>query len=309
MTLTDEIKDAVTARTSRQHGLITRRQAEADGMTRAAIRHRLRKGTWIDCGNGVYRVAGTPETARSRLLEHVLRAGPDAVASHRSAAALLGIPGFDVGALEVTVPEDGPRRRDTAIHESDSLPPHHRRVIDGIPSTSLARTLFDLCGMFGLRRMARAARAVDNALARRLVTKAALWRILDELKVQGRAGSTVLRLLLLERGGRTAVPESELERRFRAVVNAAGLPEPDLQVDVGDMDHWIGRVDFLFRATRVIAEVDGRLGHTEYLDQRADERRDEELADAGFKVVRFTWHDVTVEPEKVIATLRPLVLP
>jgi hypothetical protein len=309
MTLTDEIRNTVTARTSRQHGLITRRQAEDDGMTRAAIRHRLRSGAWIDCGNGVYRVAGVPETPRSRLLEHVLRAGPDAVASHRSAAALLGIPGFDVGALDVTVPADGPRRTGTTIHESDRLPPHHRRTVDGIPCTSLARTLFDLCGMFGLRRMARAARALDNALARRLVTKAALWRVLDELKVQGRAGSTVLRLLLLERGGRTAAPESELERRFRDLVRAAGLPEPELQVDLGSCDHWIGRVDFLFRDARLVVELDGRLGHTELLDQEADDRRDEALTKAGFRVQRFTWHAVTVEPDEVIATLRRLVLP
>jgi len=309
MTLTDEIRTTVAARTSRQHGLITRRQAEEDGMTRAAIRHRLRNGTWIDRGNGVYGVAGLPETPRSRLLEHVLRAGPDAVASHRSAAALLGIPGFDLGALDVTVPEDGPRRSGTTIHESDRVPAHHRRTVDGIPCTSLARTLFDLCGMFGLRRMARAARAVDNALARRLVTRAALWRILDELKVQGRAGSTVLRLLLLERGGRTAAPESELERRFRDLVRAAGLPEPELQVDVGATDHWIGRVDFLFRAARLVVEVDGRLGHTEHLDQQADERRDQALTHAGFRVQRFTWHDVTVEPEQAAATLRRLVLP
>lgn len=309
MTLTDETKDRLATIAQHRHGLITRRDAEGAGMTRAAIRHRVRIGAWLGCGHGVYRIAGAPITAKSRLAERVLTAGDGALASHRSAAALLGIPGFDVGAHDVTVPPGGPRREHGLnVHESNRLPAHHRRVVAGIDCTSVARTLFDLCGMYGFRRIARAARALDNALARHLVTVPALWRILDELSVQGRAGCAVLRVLLLERGGRRTAPESELERRFLTVARDGGLPEPELQVDLGDPDRWIGRVDFLFRAGRVIVEVDGRLGHTELLDQQADERRDQALTAAGFVVQRFTWHEVTVTPDEVVADLRPLVL-
>ena len=75
----------------------------------------------------------------------------------------------------------------------------------------------------------------------------ALWRVLDDHAARGRAGSGVLRQLLIERGGRYAAPESELEARFIALVSASGLPQPERQVDLGDADSWIGRVDFVYR--------------------------------------------------------------
>jgi hypothetical protein len=309
MTITDDVKARTDAITRTQHGLITRRQATDAGLSRSAIRHRLAIGTWTDCGHGIYRVAAAPVTPQSRLLERVLGCGAGALASHRSAAALLGIPGFRVEDHDVTVTPDGPRRDGFPVHESDCMPAHHRRVVDGISCTSVARTIFDLCGMFGFRRIGRSARALDTVLARRMVTVAALWRVLDELAVQGRAGAASLRVLLLERGGRAAAPESELERRFLRLVGEAGLPEPELQVDVGDADAWIGRVDFLFRAARLVVEVDGRLAHESLLDVASDRRRDAALAAAGFRVERCTWHDVTTAPETVLRRLRPLVLP
>ena len=64
------------------------------------------------------------------------------------------------------------------------LPEHHRRVIDGVPCTSIARTLFDLCGT---EHLGRSARALDTALARRWVTLPSLWSVLIETKARGRS--------------------------------------------------------------------------------------------------------------------------
>ncbi len=103
------MKDNFILLAERQHGLVTIGQARAAGLTRSAILHRLASGRWEPVGVGVYRLAGTPRTWEQRLNALVLASGPSAAASHRSAAALLAIPGFSrSGAVEVVTPR--PRR-------------------------------------------------------------------------------------------------------------------------------------------------------------------------------------------------------
>jgi hypothetical protein len=167
----------------------------------------------------------------------------------------------------------------------------------------VARTLFDLCGDREVRP-GRTARALDTALARRLVTMPALWRVLDELAERGRRGTVWMRTLLMERGHRYVPPESELEARFIALVHRYGLPVPERQVDLGDSDQWIGRVDFVWRAARLIVEVDGAEFHDGLLDRQHDAERDERLAATGWTVLRLRWADVVDSPDQVAATLR-----
>src|SRR5205807_6916903 len=76
-----------------------------------AVAHRLNSGAWEHLFEGVYRLPGTPRTWRQRLMAAVLAGGPNAAASHRSAAALLGIPGFPEGIVEITTPRRRRHRR------------------------------------------------------------------------------------------------------------------------------------------------------------------------------------------------------
>lgn len=287
-----------------QNGLFTLDQARTTGATRAMVRHRVRTGRWLELHPRVFSLLGTPTTPVVAVHAAVLAAGDDAVASHMSAAGLLDLPGFPLNDrwTHVTVPAYTHRRSSPArIHQTIALPAHHRRVIAGVPCTSVARTLFDLCGSIKVRR---AERAVDNALARRMVQVPALRRVLDDVAEHGRAGSAPLRRLLIERGGRYVAPESELEARFVELVRAHQLPEPERQVDIGDADSWVGRVDFVSPAARLIVECDGALGHSTLLDRRADTERDRRLRAAGWTVLRFTWTEVTVHPALVAARLR-----
>jgi very-short-patch-repair endonuclease len=287
-----------------QNGLFTAVQARTAGATAEMVRHRVRTGRWLPIHSGVFALVGAQNTPRFRLHAAVLAAGDDAVASHRSAAGLLGIPGFTLPGREIEVTTRSyTRRRRTPAHVRGTLllPSHHHRVVLGVPCTSVARTLFDLCGSL---QPDRAERALDNALARRMVELPALWRVLDDSSEHGRAGSTVLRRLLAERGGRCAAPESELERRFIELLRSHGLPEPLRQIDLGDADSWIGRVDFVYPQARLVIECDGALGHSALLDRRADGLRDHRLSSAGWSVIRFTWTDVTNHPFVVAARVR-----
>jgi very-short-patch-repair endonuclease len=284
-----------------QHGLITRAQALENGLSRSAIQHRRERGRWSLVARGVYRVSGAIETPRQRALVAVLASG-SAVLSHASAAALHGLPGFGIEPLTVSLPRDGRRSLpDVRQEQSLDLPVHHRSVIDGIPCTTVARTLFDLCGDV---HALRAERALDSALARRLVTLGGLWQVLVDLAEHGRAGTVLMRQLLEDRRDEYVPPESELEARLIALARQYGLPEPERQVDLGDDDGWIGRVDFLFRGARIVVEVDGAAFHDGLVDRRHDAERDARLSASGWYVLRFRWDDVVNRPAAVAHSIR-----
>ena len=263
-------------------------------------------GRWDVVHAGVYRLAGTPRSWEQRLHGLVLASGPVAAASHRSAAALLGIPGFDRrGLIEVVTPR--PRRHrdgNGLVHRWRVLPDHHLTVIEGITTTRVPRTLCDLAGIL---HPARTERALDNCLSMGIVTPGTMAITFAELASRGRKGVAVMRLLLEERAAGYVAPASELEARFRDLVRAAGLPEPVRQLDVGDADNWIGRVDVAYPAHRLLIELDSRRHHTSLLDREADAARDSALIAAGWWVVRFTWADLVERPDEVVDQMHRLL--
>lgn len=288
------LADQARARAAAQHALITRHQATALGASPAWIRHRLRTGEWVEVHRGVYRVAGAPVTQRCDLLAALWAVPGDAWGSHQSAAALVGLPGFSLAPAHVTI-AFGRQARALAtgratVHRSGLVLPHHVATHDAIPVTSTARTLFDLCGAVHPKR---AERALDTALAHQLTTIRDCWTVLLDLAEHGRAGTVLMRDLLLARGDGWVAPASEIEARFVELLRAHDLPQPRRQVDLGDEHGWIGRVDFYFDSPPLVVETDGRLWHTSRSDRALDRRRDERLRASGREVVRYTWADVT----------------
>jgi very-short-patch-repair endonuclease len=290
-----------------QYGVFTAAQARAAGFNREAMRHRVASGRWERLAEGVYRLPGTRRTWEQRLCAATLAAGPCAAASHRSAAALLAIPGFDRrGAAEVTTPRTRRHRGpDTIVHRWRPFPDDHLTVIDGLVTTRAARTLVDLAGVVHPRRTER---AVDNCLAEGSVTFDSLHATFLELAGRGRKGVAVMREILSERDADYVPPASELEALFRDLLRLAGLPDPVRQLDVGDALGWIGRVDFAYPRFGLLIELDGRRFHSALLDRRADAQRDQRLGGAGWReVVRLSWFDVVHQPELVVALLRRLM--
>jgi very-short-patch-repair endonuclease len=296
---------AITA--EMQYGVFTAEQARAAGFNREAMRHRVASGRWERLVEGVYRLPGTRRTWEQRLCAATLAAGPCAAASHRSAAALLAIPGFDrSGTPEVTTPRSRRHRSPgTIVHRWRPFPDDHLTVIDGLVTTRAARTLVDLAGVVHPRRTER---AVDNCLAAGSVTFSALHATFLELAGRGRTGTAVMRELLGERDAHYVPPASELEAIFKDLLRLAGLPDPVRQLDVGDALGWIGRVDFAYPGFGLLIELDGRRFHSALLDRRADAQRDQRLRGAGWReVVRFSWFDVVHQPDLVVALLRRLM--
>lgn len=209
---------------------------------------------------------------------------------------------FDPGPVEVTRLRGRSRvARVGTLHETRFLPPGHVTALDGVPVTSPARTVLDLCGTVHVKR---AERALANVLAMRLTTPARLHVVLAEAGRRGRPGSGALRRLLAEQDDGKAPPESELELLFVCVLRSGGLPSPDRQVDLGSDTARIGRVDFVYRHARLVLEADSRRHHSSWLDTEADRKRDAALLAAGWFVLRLTWDQLVHRPEEAIAAVR-----
>ncbi|MGH9185297.1 MAG: endonuclease domain-containing protein [Acidimicrobiales bacterium] len=286
------------------------------GVTESAIKHQVDISRVLRIKRAIYRLSDYPWTWQSELQALLFDAGPKAVVSRRSAARLLKFWRYrDCPVLEVT----GPENHDHEVtlgrrHRSSRMPTQHVTVVQGFPCTTAARTCFDLIGDPdpGLRRSIvgreihakNMKRVVNDALRRRGMALGQLAAVRATLSKRGRPGSTLARLIVVEFGARYVPTESEGEDLFLELVAASGLPEPERQIDIsGDLGSgWIGRVDFLYRALRLVIEIDGST-HDGPLDQAADDARDAYLRAEGYEVWRIPYVELLFRPERVMREL------
>lgn len=146
-------------------------------------------------------------------------------------------------------------------------------------------------------------KAFEEADARRLLDVAAVGAVLAS--GNGHHGAGVLRSVL---AGYEEPPltRSELESRFLALCEAAGIPTPAVNARVAVHRRRL-EVDFLWRAERLVVETDGPRRHGTRAAFERDRRRDGDLLVAGYRVVRFTWRQVVDDPRYVCATLVALL--
>lgn len=286
---------------STQHGLFTARQAAQYGVPLKAVRTLVSSGWCRRVGKGVYRVEAAPRSREQRLLAAVFVHGARAAASHRAAADHWAVPGFGRAAPEVTV-EHGRNRRTHIglVHGSLLLPDRHLTVRRGVPVTTVARTVFDLAG---IEHMDRVGRALDHMIGRKMCTLRQVNQVFFALAGRGRRGTVAMRELLEARGEGYVPPASELERLGRKVFHEGGLPTPEFEVQLGD-DDLIGRVDCCWRAARIVVELDGGRYHDGLSARESDRARDNRLVAAGWRVLRFTWDDLTLRPVETVRTIR-----
>jgi very-short-patch-repair endonuclease len=224
----------------------------------------------------------------------VLDAGPGAVISHTTAAAWWGLPGFDVGTVQITRPRGttgAPAAYADRLHEVLTLRSDHVTVLDGVPIVRPERAIFELCAS---EHPKRAERALDAAWAKALCSGASLRRTLAQLARRGRGGTVVLRDFLEARPVGWVPPASNLEARFIEIARDGLLGEWRRQVDLGDDTRWCGRVDFVSTTYPVIVEVQSERYHSALTDAAHDAIRRAGLEAAGFVVVEVwdteVWH-------------------
>ena len=238
---------------------------------------------------------GGVRTPRTREMAAVLACGSEAIVSHRSGAALWGLlrGAGDRTPIEVTVVGvDRGRRPGIRTHRVAALDDDEVDRVDGIPVTSVSRTLLDLAAVAPGRELER---ALARARRRDLASRDEVRSLLD--RHAARRGSRVLRALL-EDESRRAVTRSEAEERFLDLCRRARLPAPDVNAALAGYE-----VDFLWRSRRVAVEVDGFAFHSSKEAFERDRVRDASLSARGVMVIRVTWRQVTEEPEALLARL------
>lgn len=240
---------------------------------------------------GVYLVG--PLTApHAGEMAAVLACGARAALSHWSAAALWSMaPARESSApAEVSTAQGDPSRRPNIIvHRVRSLREQEVITWEGIRITTPARTLCDLSRTATRRELEV---ALGEALARGLANR-------DDIAAQV-ARMTPARVgrlrAVLEDDTEPTLTRSRAEERFLSLVRAAQLPTPAANVSVRGY-----RVDFFWRAERLVVEVDGFAHHASVRMFERDRRRDAELTAAGLRVVRVTWRQLVKEPHALIA--------
>jgi len=271
--------DARIARVAtRQRGLVTTEQLLALGLTRDAIRQRVRTGRLHRIHRGVYAVGHAALPAWGREQAALLAVGPGAALSHASAAAAWGLAPAPPRTVHVTTPDDRRHRRGVQVHRA-ALPAAGVRHCHGLRVTSPARTILDL-----------AATGTAPRELERLVAEARVQRLLraGEPEVpDGHRGATDLRAVL-DAGPR--LTRSEAERLLLDLVREAGLPLPETNVRVAGFE-----VDALWREQRLVVEVDGYATHGHRRAFEADRRKVQALAAAGLRVAGVSYVQLTRE--------------
>lgn len=297
--------DELIALSERQHGSVSIPQVMRLRLTAGEVRHLTASGQWQRITPNVLRRVGSPHSRGQRVVEAVLDAGPGAALSHRSDAAWWRLRGFRLADVEVTRLRDTnstPARLARVIHEPRCFPAHHQTMLNGVCVVVPTRIPFDLAAT----QPWLAEKALDRAWAENLLSYRSCMRMLDELAQRGRKGIPLVRALLAERGPDYRPNDTNLEDRFLELAREAGFDDLVRQRHLLDRE-WLGRVDFCSYRRMLVIEVDSAYCHGALIDTRDDERRSEELDDAGYRVERFTDTEIWFDPKGTVTRLRTIL--
>jgi very-short-patch-repair endonuclease len=264
------------------------------GFTRSRVKHWVAAARLHRIHRGVYAVGHRAVAWKGRLAAAVVACGPEAVLSHRSAAAWWALLPSERARVDVTSPGRH-RLKGIDAHQME-LDPRDRTAHADIPITTIARTLLDLAEVVPARRLAA---ALETAERRNLFDLEAIDDVLQ--RSPGRRGHKQLRSLL---GNYRCAPttRSELELEFLQFIQEEQLPMPQPNALVGAYE-----VDMLWEAQRVIVELDTWDYHGTHEAFERDRARDTELQLLGYVVLRVTGRRLRSRRQEVATQLRTLL--
>jgi hypothetical protein len=274
---TDEIIARLARRT---HGVVTREQLLAAGVTQKAIRVRVQRGSLIVVHPGVYRVGHAAPSVEATYMAAVLACGEGALLMGAAAAQNYGL-----------IRDKPPRpvvktRTERKIKGIDT---HRTRARQrgtewkGIPTTTVPDTLVDLTPSMPEPELARVCHEAQ---------------VRFRIKPHPTMPPKLRRVLL----GHVPVTLSELENRFLQVIDAANLPRPVCNRMASE-----SRVDCRWPAHRLTVELDSYRYHGTRHAWEQDRRREREAHARGDDHRRYTYGDVFEDPRQMLAELSRLL--
>jgi hypothetical protein len=276
--------------------VVSRAQLLALGVSRGAVEHWLSVGRLQLLYRGVYAVGHASLGREGRRLAAVLACGPGAVLSHRSAASQWGLLRTDQTRIDVTAARGRHGAPGIRLHRSRSLDAQDTTRHDGIPVTTVSRTLLDLAAT---ARPSELERALAQAERLRIYDHRAITDAIA--RCNGHRGTSILAHASRQEPKWT---RNEWEAEFLELIRKAGLPEPQTNDAFDAPDHGHCDPDYHWPSHQVIVETDGFETHGTRSAFRNDRAKDAALTASGYRVLRFTRDD---DPEQAIKRLRALL--
>jgi hypothetical protein len=226
-------------------------------------------------------------------------------ASHRTAAALWRLEGFEPRIIEVTTHRWERRPNDSVkIHENKHMTDADVTVRDGIPCTSIEWTLIHLGAVVPAVMVEM---ALDNALTRGLTTPEKLWQVFLRVARKGVNGVGVIRPMLVRRLGTSGRRSNGFEKSLYRVLERAGLPLPVAQWEIRDGD-FVAYADWGYPGHRIAIECVSDEWHSGRVRRNRDITRRNRIVNLDIEVIEFTddhlKHDKVLVAKTVETALR-----
>jgi hypothetical protein len=280
-----------------RHGVVSRGNLFALGVTAQEIRTRQSTGRLDELHPGVYYLDCTPLTWRTRLLSAVTAAGSHAAASHRSAGVLWGLDGVFGRMIELTVPfSKEPDPEGTLVHRTRRPVP--RTEIDSVPVATVERTILDLAGILPQPVLEK---AVTSAIRNGHTKLELVDQTIARYGGRGVTGTRKLRRVLTIVEGDESGSPSEVD--VAGLIRDAPIPAPVQQLRIPIADIPDAYPDFGWPDRMKIVEVDGFGSHSTPEQMSRDRQRQNALMSLGWDIRRFSAQDVRRDPHKVIAEI------
>jgi len=273
------------------HGVVTRAQLLALGISRHEIHHRLQIGSLIAVFPGVYRVGHTAPSTFAHYLAAVRACGDDAALYGPAAAHLLALIKGNAPTPHVMTPTE---RRIRGIRTKRVRKIEDVVTVTRIPTTSVARTLVDLAAVLQVEALAR---ACHEAGVRYRTAPAHVYEVLGR-RPNGPGAKNLHRVLR----GDEQVTLSELERAFLELLRAHGLPLPVTNKVASGR-----RVDCRWPEHHLTVELCGYIFHSSRHAWSADHRRAREAYKRQDEFRSYTYEDVFEDPADMLRELRELL--
>jgi very-short-patch-repair endonuclease len=281
----------------RQHGIVSIRQLTGPlGYSEAAVHRAVCAGRLHRLYRGVFAVGHINLSRHAHCLAAVLACGPHALLSHVSAAWLWGLTKTSPLPASVSTPLHRRRRPSIRLHEARSLTTEDRALLEGIPVTSLPRTLLDLAATVRFEWLEK---MVERSEDLELFDLRAVEELLE--RTVGHHGHGPLRkaIALYKPSSFT---RSTLERRFLELCLEAGLSQPRTNFVAYGFE-----LDCYWPEFRFAVELDVFETHGTRAAFERDRKRQEDLLLVGVATSRVTGPRLEREPEEVIARIGRLL--
>src|SRR5262249_40646302 len=284
----------IVALASNQLGVVTAGNIAACQVPRTLLCRRLETGEWIRLHRGVFKISSSQATVDELEMAAILAAGNGAVLSHRSAAARLGLDVSRNPSVQITIPVSrrAPRLVGVQVWRSRDLTASGVTKRGPLRLTHLARTIIDLASVLDDKCL-RA--ALDSALRQRRRHLGWISQLLSQ-RGNGRRGADRLQRLIAEYSNGGEVPDSVLESFALQLARAIGR-EPNLHWKVFDGERRVAEVDLAWPEVQLCAQLDGWRWHSSREAFVEDRVIDRSLQRLGWMVLRYTWHEVSSDPE------------